>query len=131
MRVGGVKRCVAGPLFPRYFFARFSFGTASRFVVSRPGVTGIVRFGSVPARVAEEVIEEMRETEFCTCSESLLFPDRFVRGQMLLILEGPFAGMEAEYVARLNEGQRALLLIEYLHQRVNVVADNSILEAVA
>ena len=38
--------------------------------------------------------------------------------------------MEAEY-ASLNDGQRALLLLEYLHQRVNLVANCSMLESAA
>lgn len=131
MPVGGKKRTVLSALFPGYFFARFGLAQAGRFVASRPGIIGLVRFGDEPTPVPDCVIEEMQSTDFVTAAESALSPYNFVPGQRLLIREGPFAGMEAEYVASLNDGQRALLLLEYLHRRVNVVAKSAILESAA
>lgn len=131
MAVGGKMRAVVSALFPGYFFAKFRLAIAGRFVASRPGIIGLVRFGDVPTPVPEEVIEEMKGTDFTSAAELALSAWTFVPGQKLMICDGPFAGMEAEYVARLNDGQRALLLIEYLHQRVNVVAQCAILESAA
>lgn len=129
--VAGKKRAVLTALFPGYFFARFCLAIGGRFVASRPGVIGLVRFGDEPTAVPDEVIEEMKDTDFVASAESTLASCRFIPGQKLLIRDGPFAGMEAEYVASLNDGQRALLLLEYLHQRVNVIADRAILESAA
>jgi transcriptional antiterminator RfaH len=131
MPVGGKKRTVLSALFPGYFFGRFGLAKAGRFVASRPGIIGLVRFGGEPTPVPDCVIAEMQSTDFVTAAESVLSPYNFVPGQRLLIREGPFAGMEAEYVASLNDGQRALLLLEYLHRRVNVVAKSAILESAA
>ncbi len=131
MPVGGKMRAVLTPLFPGYFFAQLCLETAGRFVSSRPGIIGLVRFGDAPASVPTNVIEEMKATDFVATAELLLSSFNFVPGQKLLIREGPFAGMEAEYVSSLNDGQRALLLLEYLHRRVNVVADCTILESAA
>ena len=129
--VAGKKRAVLTALFPGYFFVRFCLATAGRFIASRPGIIGLVRFGDEPTPVPDEVIEEMKDTDFIATAESVMASCSFIPGQKLLIREGPFAGMEAEYVASLNDGQRALLLLEYLHQRVNVVADRAILESAA
>lgn len=131
MPVAGKRREVLTPLFPGYFFSQFSLETAARFVASRPGIIGLVRFGDAPTPVPAEVIEEMKATDFLAAAESLFCSNNFSPGQKLLIREGPFAGMEAEYVSGMNDGQRALLLIEYLHRRVNVVADSAILESAA
>ena len=131
MAVGGKRRVVLSALFPSYFFARFCLSTAARFVSSRPGIIGLVRFGEEPTSVPDPVIEEMKDTDFVTAAESILASHQFVPGQRLLIREGPFAGMEAEYVASFNDGQRALLLLEYLHQRVNLVANCAMLESAA
>jgi len=131
MAVGGKRRVVLSALFPGYFFARLCLATAARFVASRPGIIGLVRFGEKPTPLPDPVIEEMKDMDFVTAAESILTSHRFIPGQRLLIREGPFAGMEAEYVASLNDGQRALLLLEYLHQRVNLVANCSMLESAA
>lgn len=131
MSVGGKKRTVLSALFPGYFFGRFCLAAAGRFVASRPGIIGLVRFGNDATTVPNEVIDEMKQTDFVAAAESILATSKFVPGQKLQIREGPFAGMEAEYVASLNDGQRALLLLEYLHQRVRVVADCGILESAA
>lgn len=131
MPVGGKRRAVLTPLFPGYFFARFCLETAGRFVSSRPGIIGLVRFGDTATPLPAEVIEEMKATDFVAAAESLLSSCTFAPGQRLFIREGPFAGMEAEYVTGMNDGQRALLLLEYLHRQVNVVADCAILESAA
>lgn len=131
MPVAGKRRAVLTPLFPSYFFARFCLETASRFVSSRPGIIGLVRFGDSPTSVPAEVIEEMKATDFVAAAELILSSSNFVPGQKIVIREGPFEGMEAEYVSSMNDGQRALLLLEYLHRRVNVVADCAVLESAA
>ncbi|MBI4662337.1 MAG: hypothetical protein HY735_26245 [Verrucomicrobia bacterium] len=131
MAVGGKRRTVLSALFPGYFFARFCLPSAGRFVASRPGIIGLVRFGGEATPLPDEVVEEMKDTDFVAAAECALASGHYFPGQKLLIRDGPFAGMEAEYVSSMSDGQRALLLLEYLHQRVNVVADRDILESAA
>ena len=127
--VAGVSRPVVSALFPGYIFARFSPDTASRFVATRPGVIGFVKYGEQPAVVAEETIEELKAGNYdgTVCED--IAP--FTPGQRLLIREGPFAGMEGEFVSKLGDGKRAVLLLEYLQRRVNCLADSAVLEPVA
>lgn len=128
MSVAGKKRSVLSPLFPGYFFAQFELATAGRYVASRPGIIGLVRFGDVPTPVPATVIDELRETDFEALAESL---SAFTPGQRLIIHEGPFAGMEAQFVTKMNDGQRALLLLEYLNRQVTVVISTASVEAAA
>lgn len=128
IQVGGHRRLVFAALFPGYFLGRFHLESAARFVSSRPGIIGLVRFGGTATSVPDKAVAEMQTTEFTDCAEAALMCTSFIAGQSLLIREGPFAGLEAEFVASMNDGKRALLLLEYLHQRVNVVADLSLLD---
>jgi transcription antitermination factor NusG len=131
MIVGGKRRQVLSPLFPGYFFSRFCLDSAARYVASRPGVIGLVRFGEQAVSLPETVVEELKSADLENAPAELMPEFQFRRGQKLVIRDGPFAGMEGEYVAALNGGQRALLLLEYLHRRVNVVADYRLLEPAA
>jgi len=131
MPVGGKRRPVLVPLFPGYFFARFALEKAGRYVSSRPGVMGLVRFGDRAVPVAEEVIDELRAMDLENAPVQMLPQYQFFPGQKLVIREGPFAGMEAEFVKSMSDGQRALLLLEYLHRRVNVITDCTVLESAA
>ena len=124
--VAGVPRQILSPLFPGYIFARFCALTASRFVSSRPGIIGLVRFGGQPAVLAERTIEELKATEQDQAGAEAL--QSFAPGQKLQITDGPFAGMEAEYISSLSGGLRALLLLEYLQRRVSLLVDSTTLE---
>ena len=126
--VAGVSRSVVSALFPGYIFARFSPDTASRFVATRPGVIGFVKYGEQPAVVPEETIEELKAGNYdgTTIEDNVAF----IPGQRLVIRDGPFAGMEAEFVSMLGHGKRAVLLLDYLQRRVNFLADSAVLEPI-
>jgi transcriptional antiterminator RfaH len=123
--VGGRVRKILTPLFPGYIFARFCNASAGRYVGSRPGVVGLLRIGDRQAVIDPELIHQMRDSETARITAD---PNpTFVQGQQLIIREGPFAGMEAEYVSALSGGQRALVFIEYLQQRVTLMAEPRVL----
>jgi transcriptional antiterminator RfaH len=123
--VGGHSRPSWGPMFPGYIFARFCWATnAGRYIASRPGVIGIVRCSDRPLSVSSRIIGELRAAEN-TIPESL---PTFSPGQKLILREGPFVGMEAEFVASLSDGQRSLLFLDYLQQRVNLLASTDTLK---
>jgi transcription antitermination factor NusG len=131
MPVGGVRREVVSALFPGYFFARFDCSHAGRFVASRPGVIGLVRSGDQPASLPCEVIQELKASALEHDPDFFSVKSEFEAGQRVVIQEGPFAGMEAEFIVSLNGGHRAMLLIDYLQRRVNVMAETATLEAAA
>ena len=101
------------PLFPRYLFISLD---ASRYgqnwspIRSTWGVSGLVSFGSEPAKINSVLIDLLRQQEQGLSEE----PQRlFSAGERLLVAEGPFAGLQAIYQMVTGEN-RAMVLIELM-----------------
>jgi transcriptional antiterminator RfaH len=101
------------PLFPRYLFIRLD---ASRYgqnwspIRSTWGVSGLVSFGSEPAKINSGLIDLLRQQEHGLSED----PQRlFSPGESLLLAEGPFAGLQAIYQMASGEN-RAMVLIELM-----------------
>lgn len=114
----GKLQTVTEALFPRYLFIRLGSGIGAKGwgpIRSTTGVSRLVTFGHVPARVPEPVL---------ACIRADLAPDkvhrrRFAPGDVVHIVEGPFKGLDAVY--EMSDGQaRALVLIQILHQSVRL-----------
>ena len=115
------------PLFPRYLFIHLPPGINWAPVRSTLGVTTIVRFGGVPARVPSGVLQALREEE-SQRRESAVIP-QFTPGQAVRILAGPFAGVRA--VFDMTDGEaRALVLIEILQKQARLPVPVAALRAV-
>jgi len=105
-------RMVVEPLFPRYLFARFDITECFRAVNFSRGVVNIVAFGSKPVEVGETLIDEIKSR----MEEGYIIPqsERFQKGQIVYINDGPFAGLEAVFVREMKEQDRVLLLLRAL-----------------
>jgi len=101
-------------LFPRYLFIRVDPTKNSIAPVrSTRGVVGLVRFGSQPAMIADEVMEALSRHEN---AESGLHPcgqPVFTEGELIRLVEGPFAGMEGIF-SQENSEERVIVLLELL-----------------
>ena len=109
----GKVSMVLEAMFARYLFiqldsSRSGLGWAS--IRSTLGVSHLVSFGGVPARVDAALIACLLQHEQQAAPEHLFHAE-----ERLLIADGPFAGLEAIYQATNGEG-RALVLIELLGQ---------------
>ena len=99
------------PLFPGYLFVRVDMATEFRKVTYAHGVLRVVRFGSAPALVAEEIIQSIREKE--DDGLVVLSPSSYLKpGQAVLIDKGPFQGFEAIFEQELNGINRVALLLK-------------------
>jgi transcriptional antiterminator RfaH len=107
------------PLFPRYLFIRLGLDFASKSwapIRSTLGVSTLVRFGAEPARVADELIHNLRtnEAKLQAAPEQLFKP-----GERVRLTDSPFAGIEGIY--QMAEGERrAMVLIEILSKPMKV-----------
>lgn len=105
------------PLFPRYLFIQSGQSDSARswaLIRSTRGVNRLVRFGSEPARIDDDLINflRMREASFHHKPERLLNPGESVR-----LAEGAFAGIDRIY--QMAEGEhRVIVLIELLSEPV-------------
>lgn len=111
---------VSNPLFPGYIFARFSL-PQMRLVMYAGGVRNLVSFGSVPAVVATDVIDGIRD-RLQEGIANFRHPS-FSRGDVVYLRGGPLAGLEAVFEREIDGQQRAMLLMKVLASQVRVIVD--------
>ncbi len=118
LRQGGLA--VEGePLFSRYLFIRLGVGDSSKSwspIRSTKGVSRLVCFGTVPAKVDNLLIDLLREQEASFQAQ----PERLFRaGERVRLTEAPFADIEGIY--QMADGERRVMaLIEILSRPVSV-----------
>lgn len=115
----GTLRVANEVLFPRYLFIRLGQGDSSKSwapIRSTKGVSRLVSFGNVPAKIDDDLIALLRRQETIAQNQ----PERlFKQGERVRLTEGAFAGIEGIY-QMLDGGQRAMVLIELLSKPVAV-----------
>lgn len=106
------RRIVASPLFPGYLFGRLDLKKHYRTVNYTRGGLGVVSFGSIPAKMDEEMIDLIR----VRLRNGIFKPQGhcLIPGQTVRIRSGPMSGLEAVFQYQLTGQQRALLLLRYL-----------------
>ena len=103
------------PMFPRYFFIRLDssgLGQSWAPIRSTLGVTQLVRFGGQPAKVDDQLIILLQSRDQSGHAQAL-----FEQGELVVVTEGPFVGIEAVYQTRDAES-RSLILLEILSKPV-------------
>lgn len=112
--VRGKRTAVDEPLFPNYMFVRFDPENIHTTTInSTRGVSHFVRFGSLPATVPSDVIEQLINH----IPENVLDPDTPYEGDRVVITEGAFEGLEAIFSEPDGEA-RSMLLLNLLNKQV-------------
>ena len=103
------------PLFPGYFFARFSPSVSLDSVSSARGVMRVLRLGACPIPVDEEVIREIQDR---AGSDGLiqLGCGALLPGDRVSIQAGPLEGMMGRVEAEPDDHKRVAVLLEALWQ---------------
>lgn len=120
---------VIEPLFPRYLFIRLNVGIDNfSSIRSTKGVVNLVRFGNNPAIMPESAIEVIQDQEKQIGS----FDDRnlhWQKGDILEIVDGPFAGLKGIFHKK-EAIERVSLLLDILgHQARFSMSINSLMKA--
>lgn len=113
---------VVEPMFPRYLFIQLGNelkGKSWAPIRSTPGVSHLVSFGNLPAKIAPQLIELLRQNEIVTPARNLFYP-----GEAVSAIDGPFAGIHALYQT-LDADRRAIILLEILGKLVSVKIDGA------
>lgn len=111
---------VASPLFPGYIFAK-CLRTELRMVQYARGVQDLVSFGSGPAVVSQEIVDEISQR--LERRMVVRATHRFIPGDVVRIQDGPLFGLEAVFDRELIGQERAMLLMRMLACQVRVVLD--------
>ena len=109
-RLRGQWRDIVEPMFPRYLFLRATPGLDDlRPIRSTRGVVGLVRFGGEPRPAPDALIIELQR--LCAADDGALsLPEPLAPGDRVRIVEGPFAGYEAELLSQDGENRARVLL---------------------
>lgn len=111
--VGGMVDKVE-PLFPRYLFLKADTACQDLSRVrSTRGVSGLVRFGVMPAHVPEQVISHLDARAEPHTGLIKLDAPTLREGERVRVTEGPFEGLEAIFKAR-SGAERVVLLVKLL-----------------
>jgi len=124
MRIERVRRRKAEvatePMFPRYLFIRLDSSDQGKSwspIRSTLGVSQLVHFGAMAAKVDGNLVDLLRQRERILPAEAM-----FHRGDSVVIADGPFAGIEAIYQTTDAE-RRAFILLEILAKPVSMHID--------
>lgn len=114
----GALQVVQEPLFPRYLFIRLGTGLESQSwapIRSTTGVSRLVSFGQVPAKIDDVLVGELRAQS--EASEVVF--RHFEPGEQVVVTDGPFVGVEAIYQMPDAEG-RVMVLLNILSKQVKL-----------
>ncbi len=103
------------PLFPRYLFVNLDLDFESKSwapIRSTRGVSSLVRFGQIPAKIHDELVRHIYSREHL--SESEVQP-LYQQGQSLKIIKGPFSGFDSIYQGMDSE-MRVIVLLEFMRK---------------
>jgi transcriptional antiterminator RfaH len=106
---------VAEPMFPRYLFIQLDTSSSGKSwspIRSTLGVSQLVRFGGQPAVVDSQLIELLRSREQVGQPERL-----FKAGEKVVVVDGPFVGIEAIFQTADAES-RSMILLDILSKPV-------------
>ena len=122
---------VRAPLFPNYIFVRIDVETQRwRAVNSTVGVKRLIGHEGVPARIATDVIQSLKEHEQTDGFLSIVSPAmRFKAGDPVRILRGAFDSCRGIFQAR-TDNERIEILLEMLGRKVRVVTDAQLIEPI-
>ena len=111
---------VVSPLFPGYLFVKCSSFQWHLIQYAR-GVQCLVSFGSGPAVVSREVMDEIAKR----LDGGILVPhvSRLVYGDVVRIQDGPLCGFEAVFERELAGQRRVMLLMKMLASQARVILD--------
>lgn len=129
-RVRGRYTSVVETMFPRYLFIHLSDQSDDWGPIrSTIGVSKLVRFGGLPARVPDELVDLLRGREdeegLQTLPAQPLEP-----GDPVRIVDGLLAGYEANFEAR-SGSERVIVLLKTAEQVARVIVSEDSVEPVS
>lgn len=108
-----VRREVVGPLFPQYLFCRFDLMTHYRAVRYAREVIDVLSFGSRPAVVSDELIDDLKIWA-SQAPEANSSQPAYSSGERVQVSKGPMRGLEAIILEQSDDRDRVSVLLSIL-----------------
>lgn len=110
---------VVKPLFPGYLFLYLDEQEDNWAPIrSTPGVSRLVRFGNMPAKVPEVLIQNLQNNENDLGLQELS-PPTFQEGDKIVVVDGPMEGFEA--IFKTTKGsERVVILLNIIGKLTQV-----------
>lgn len=129
-RPGCGTTSIEEPLFPRYLFIQLEQGNYAKNwapIRSTRGVSRLVSFGTVPAKVQDELIDLLLQQEILAKSTPT---PMFEPGEIVRFTQGALDGLEGIY--KMPQGEhRVMVLIELMNKPLIVRVSRSSLRKVS
>jgi transcriptional antiterminator NusG len=126
---GGQSSYIIKPLFPRYLFARFKANELLHKVYYTRGVHSIVRFGTCPTPVDDEIIALLQRQSG---------PEGFVRigeelkaGDRVMVVSGPLRNFIGIFEGTVKERERVSILLTTVSFQSRVLIEREMVKKVA
>ena len=116
------------PLFPRYFFARFSFNTMGHKIRYTRGIRDIVGFGDLPAPVDNEIIALIRSRH--NELGYIKLEDTISPGDEIVVMDGIFKGIHGIFERNVSDSDRVMILLKAIQFQAHIIVDRGILNKV-
>lgn len=116
------------PLFACYLFAQLDFEGEYHNLRYTRGLCGVVSFAGEPATVPEQIIGELQSR--CAGGPIELPERRFLSGERVRILEGPFREFEGIFERYLSGPERVAVLLSVMGVGARAVSSSSMIVAV-
>lgn len=115
---------VRAPLFPNYLFVRIDMESQRwRAINSTVGVQRLIGSESMPARIAADIVQGLKEHEQTDGFLSIVSPAaRFKAGDAVRVLRNGFDSCRGTFQGK-TENERVEVLLEMLGRKVRVVTD--------
>lgn len=119
------------PFFPRYLFVHTDLAEVGLSALQwAPHAIGIVQFDGYPAPVPDAVIFELKRRVSAVQDAGGIAFDGLKPGDRVRITQGPLAGYEALFDARLNGSERVQVLLEMLGRQVRLQLQSNAVERI-
>lgn len=114
-------------LFPGYLFAEVGAESSVRRLTSLHGVTGVVSFDGLPARVDDDVIGSLRAAY--PASGVIEVDHALSPGEEVTVVSGPLRGFAARVLECRSSDGRVAVLLDIMGRPTRAVMDRDALES--
>jgi len=122
--LGGKQSSLVKPLFPGYFFARFSLNDLLHKIRYTRGVQSVVTLGARPVPVDDRIIDVIVSR---TGKEGFVkLADELMPGDRVMIKGGPFKSLTGIFERRTHDEERVRILLDTLGYQSHVEIDETL-----